>query len=712
MSAPTFVAYAQSSASATAAISKTTAGFNVQTGDFIVVLSGVESGDPTYSGGTDGLTSSAGAAITWTRRQYFRAAAGPANKCMVAVWTGVADSNRTGMTVTVTLSAAKTHWVGAMVYRNAAYGASNIADNNQSSGLPSVVLTTTAANSMLACINMDWNATQGARTYATINGGAPVEHGYYGSSSVYQGEAFRYTDAGAVGSKTVSLSAPTGQRYVIAAVEVVGTGSTPNTGSVTGTHTWAGTVTGSRTPKGAVTGTHSWAGTVTGAVQTSGAVTGTHSWAGSATGSAPTIANTGSVTGTHTWAGTATGARVSEGTATGTHVWAGTATGAAPGSGPLLPPTGLSATPVSASQIDLSWNAATGATGYDIERDGAVIVFNHAATSYSDTGLTESTTYTYRVRSREGYDAQTGAVTGTHEWSGVVTGTATMQGAATGTHAWAGTATGTAPSAGGQASPSNTGVPTGWTPVQTINGTYTITTDGAVVEDLRIIGGGIEVDADNVTIRRCEIITASGHINNWPNVTQHTGTLIEDCSLLRTGYNTTSVGTEAIGTSGYTARRVKIIDVAEGFRAGGSGGTVTIEDCFVKIIAPDTCSDWHGDGIQGYGAPPIVISNMTIDYDETGCGGTAPFFVPSGQGNTSVDITDLLITGNGGYLFRCGVPGTVTNLMLDSTSSPFYEWVDVNCGALTSWDAKFVTIDGDYQITSVGSAVACTGIGN
>lgn len=263
-----------------------------------------------------------------------------------------------------------------------------------------------------------------------------------------------------------------------------------------------------------------------------------------------------------------------------------------------------------------------------------------------------------------------------------------------------------------QASPSNTGVPTGWTPTQTINGDYIVNTNGAVVEDLRIQGGGILVDADNVTIRRCEIITSNGHISNWPFAIEHTGTLIEDCSLLRTGYQTNSTGTEAIGTSGYTARRVKIIDVAEGFRAGGSAGTVTIEQCFVKIIAPDSCTEWHGDGLQGYGAPPIVVNNMTIDFDETGCGGTAPWFVPSGQGNTSADVTDLLITGNGGYLFRHGVPGTVNNLMLDSASSPFYEWVDVNCAALTSWSANFVTIDANYQITSVGGAVTCQGVGN
>ena len=65
----------------------------------------------------------------------------------------------------------------------------------------------------------------------------------------------------------------------------------------------------------------------------------------------------------------------------------------------LLPPTNLTVTPVSPTQLDLSWDAALSATGYDIERDGAVIVENHPSTSYSDVGLVEGSAYTYRVRS-------------------------------------------------------------------------------------------------------------------------------------------------------------------------------------------------------------------------------------------------------------------------------------------------------------------------
>ena len=62
-------------------------------------------------------------------------------------------------------------------------------------------------------------------------------------------------------------------------------------------------------------------------------------------------------------------------------------------------PSGLSAGATSSSQINLSWTASTdnvGVTGYKIYRNGTYIATS-AGTSYSNTGLTASTSYTYRV---------------------------------------------------------------------------------------------------------------------------------------------------------------------------------------------------------------------------------------------------------------------------------------------------------------------------
>ncbi|MBU6415377.1 fibronectin type III domain-containing protein, partial [Patescibacteria group bacterium] len=71
---------------------------------------------------------------------------------------------------------------------------------------------------------------------------------------------------------------------------------------------------------------------------------------------------------------------------------------------PPSTPTNLTATAVSSSQINLSWIASTdtiGVTGYKIYRNGSQIA-TVATTSYSDTGLTAATTYTYTVAA---YDA-------------------------------------------------------------------------------------------------------------------------------------------------------------------------------------------------------------------------------------------------------------------------------------------------------------------
>jgi hypothetical protein len=85
---------------------------------------------------------------------------------------------------------------------------------------------------------------------------------------------------------------------------------------------------------------------------------------------------------------------------------------ASTGGNPTVPqsPTGLSATAASSSAIDLSWSApsndgGSAITGYDIERSTdsgstwSTLVANTASSStlYSDTGLSPSTAYMYRV---------------------------------------------------------------------------------------------------------------------------------------------------------------------------------------------------------------------------------------------------------------------------------------------------------------------------
>ena len=73
-------------------------------------------------------------------------------------------------------------------------------------------------------------------------------------------------------------------------------------------------------------------------------------------------------------------------------------------------PTGLSATAVGSTQVSVSWTAATdnvGVTGYQVERcQGAQCgsfaqVATPSGTTFSDTGRTASTSYSYRVRATD-----------------------------------------------------------------------------------------------------------------------------------------------------------------------------------------------------------------------------------------------------------------------------------------------------------------------
>ncbi|MBB6091981.1 chitodextrinase [Povalibacter uvarum] len=83
-------------------------------------------------------------------------------------------------------------------------------------------------------------------------------------------------------------------------------------------------------------------------------------------------------------------------------------------------PTGLSATVASASQVNLSWSASTdtggsGIAGYRIYRNGSQ-VGTSPTTSYSDSPLTDATTYTYRVAAYDiagNLSAQSSAATAT-----------------------------------------------------------------------------------------------------------------------------------------------------------------------------------------------------------------------------------------------------------------------------------------------------------
>jgi Bacterial TSP3 repeat len=259
------------------------------------------------------------------------------------------------------------------------------------------------------------------------------------------------------------------------------------------------------------------------------------------------------------------------------------------------------------------------------------------------------------------------------------------------------------PASGGFPSPASTGVPEGWTPAQTRSSGLTVTTPGAVVQDVLFANGAdLVIAAPNVTVRRVKL--EGGWINNNPGSTCGSGLLIEDVSITRTasGVESGSGQEGVISYGGYTARRVEITNRSEGFRSS-SCGPVTIEDSFARIVRPDVCGDWHGDGIQGYDSTGLTVRNVTIDFiDRTAagfCGGTAPFFYwghdnPQGRANV-----DRLLVKGAGYPFRLTTPGRATGVRIVDKSWIFGP-ISVKCSLIGAWDAKIVTIDSNYQVTS------------
>jgi hypothetical protein len=266
------------------------------------------------------------------------------------------------------------------------------------------------------------------------------------------------------------------------------------------------------------------------------------------------------------------------------------------------------------------------------------------------------------------------------------------------------TPTPTQPAATGFPTAATAGVPAGWTPKTTRTGDYTITTAGAVIEDLRVTNGNILVRAPNVTLRRVELL--GGIIHNEGNNGCHNGLVIEDTSIGKApGQTTRDSDWSVVMVGGYTARNVKITGVPEGFRVGGDSvgcGPVVIEDSYAEIVRPDVCGDWHGDGLQGYDGPALTVRNTVLKLDVTqGCGATSPYFYPSGQGNTSAVIDGLVVDG-GGFPFRQGTPGSVKGLHIVE-GSWVYGPISVACNLLSTWQASVSTLNAAGQPVVVRS---------
>ena len=147
--------------------------------------------------------------------------------------------------------------------------------------------------------------------------------------------------------------------------------------------------------------------------------------------------------------------------------------------------------------------------------------------------------------------------------------------------------------------PSNTGVPAGT--VLTPSGSIKVTTDDAVIENLDVTGS-ITVLADNVTIRNVRLTSDDYYpIRYFDN--NNVGLLVEDSEIIGLSGDVTS----AIAFAHYTARRLNIHGMADGFKADAD---VLIEDCWIHDLSNGPSE--HNDGVQSTGGKGVTIRHNDI----------------------------------------------------------------------------------------------------
>ncbi|MFC4069673.1 hypothetical protein [Actinoplanes subglobosus] len=251
-----------------------------------------------------------------------------------------------------------------------------------------------------------------------------------------------------------------------------------------------------------------------------------------------------------------------------------------------------------------------------------------------------------------------------------------------------------------------TGVPAGWKPKKTVNGSLTITKAGTVVKD-QLVTGSILVKAADVTISNSRVY---GSIDNFHGNVVYGHLTIKDTEVVNPpGQQYSENDQYAFGVADYTCLRCKVINRMEGWRVGASdysgAGNVLIQDSFAQLaVPPGMCAsdDPHGDGIQAYGGPKVTIRHNTIDQRLDDCP-TAPIFIPD-QGNAGATVQDNLLAG-GGYALRLtggDFPSVTGNKIVQGSFG--YGPVELSCGLIDNFSGN-ATVTYDWSSGKVTGQV-------
>jgi galactose oxidase-like protein/Big-like domain-containing protein/Kelch motif protein len=156
-----------------------------------------------------------GAGLTWTLVNRANSQAGDAE-----IWSARATGQLTGATVTAAQSAAGYDESLTVVAFKGATGIGAVANKSAASGAPAVTLTTTKAQSLIYGVGNDWDSATGR----TLGTGQTLVHQWLDTAT---GDTFWLQRisalTGTAGSQvTINDTAPTGDRWNLSAVEVVG----------------------------------------------------------------------------------------------------------------------------------------------------------------------------------------------------------------------------------------------------------------------------------------------------------------------------------------------------------------------------------------------------------------------------------------------------------------------------------------------------------
>ena len=185
-------------------------------------------------------------------------------------------------------------------------------------------------------------------------------------------------------------------------------------------------------------------------------------------------------------------------------------------------------------------------------------------------------------------------------------------------------------------------------------------TDGAVIENVNITGGDVDIVANNVTIRNF-VLNANGNRYGFVSRTNKTGLTLEDGEI----YNMSSA---SILGMGFTARRLNIHDSGgDGIKAQSTGsvsGPVLVESSWIHRLGKNDGA--HADGDQSRSGPsPIVFrgNNCDMPVNEKGGPGApyksnACFILAEAEGPLVSFTAEYNWLNGGNFTVYCGGEGS------------------------------------------------------